>query len=593
MSSSSSTSALLSLVLLLVISGMAGAEEWPLYGRDYSNQRFSSLVQVNRQTVARLRLVWRHATGRKATFETSPVVVDGVMYLSTPYNDVIALDAATGKAKWRYHHRLRGGDYCCGPANRGVAVAKGLVYQATIDARLIALDRDSGRLVWDVPISDPQASVAEDLRPLLGIEELTGAARIGNTGYSANMAPQVVDGKVLVGITGAGYGLHVEFEEHGEPVLSVGGLGDGGHGLRGFLAAYDATSGRELWRWYSVPERGWEGQWRSSTPYGIPLHRDVEGEQEAFRRYPDTWRYGGGSVWTTPAVDPGLGLIYLGTGNPAPQMDDSTRPGDNLHTVSLVALELETGRLRWAYQQVPHDRWGYDVASPPVLFEFEHQGRKVKAVGQASKLGWFFIHDRETGELLRRSEAFVEPENLFAPPTPGGVRVVPGTLGACSWSPVAYHPGLRLVYVDGIHQPSLFYQRRLTPAPGRPWKRFTFFRKSDEPEWGTLSAISVTDGRLRWQRRMEQPMLGGLLATAGALVFAGEGNGRFSAFDAVTGETLWSYQAAAGANAPPVTYSIDGVQYITVAAGGNRLFGYPVGDEVLTFALESYPGDPP
>ncbi|RME35783.1 MAG: pyrrolo-quinoline quinone, partial [Gammaproteobacteria bacterium] len=468
----------LALVALLPVPAQPGttaaspatlAADWALYGGDHGNRRFSPLDQIDNRNVSRLKLAWRHATGRKATFEASPVVVDGIMYLSTPYNDVLALDAASGETVWRYHHELRGGDYCCGPANRGVAVAGDRVYEATIDARLIALDRGTGELIWDVPITDAEAGAGEDLRPLLGIEELKGAVKTGNTGYSANMAPQVVDGKVLVGITGAGYGLHVEFEEHGEPVLSVGGLGGGGHGLRGFLVAYDAASGRELWRWYSVPEQGWEGQWRAQTPYGVPLNRDLAAERAAFARYRDTWRYGGGSVWTTPAVDRELGLIYLGTGNPAPQMDDSTRPGDNLHTVSLVALELATGRLRWAYQQVPHDRWGYDVASPPVLFEVEHGGRKVKAVGQASKLGWFFIHDRETGELLRRSEPFIRPENLFARPTSEGVRVVPGTLGACSWSPVAYHPGLQAVYIDGIYQPSLFFSRRLKPAPGRPW----------------------------------------------------------------------------------------------------------------------------
>ena len=565
---------------------LAETGDWPLYGRTYDNQRFSPLSQVNSGNVDRLRLAWRFKTGKSGSFQASPIIRDGVMYVTTPYNDIIALRADTGKMLWRYRHKLPDKTFCCGPANRGPALANDKVFSVTIDARLIALERDTGKLIWDVAITDTDAGKAEQLDPLLGVDELKGATQSGQTGYTANLAPQVFADKVFVGISGAGYGLHMDLEQDGEYVLSVGGLSGGGHGLRGFIVAYDTETGEEMWRWYSTPESGWQGEWREETRYGVPLNRDLRAERRANRTYADTWRFGGGSIYTTPAIDPELGLVYIGTGNPSPQMDDSTRPGDNLYTVSLVALEADTGKLRWHYQQVPHDRWGYDVASPPVLFDLVENGTTVKALGQASKLGWFFIHERLTGRLIRRSDPFINQESLFARPTEEGVRIVPGTLGAVSWSPVAYHPGLQQVYIPGIYQPSLFFSRKLEPQPGAPWQSLSFFKKADEPDWGVLSAIDVISGKVTWQQKVDRPMVGGALATAGDLVFAGEGNGRFVAYDAHSGAPLWEYMSEYGVNAPPVSYMHKGKQYITVAAGGNSLFGYEVGDEILTFSLE-------
>lgn len=558
--------------------------EWPLYGREYNNQRFSPLKQIDSNNVKHLQRAWRYQTGRKGTFQTSPIVIGRVMYLTTPFNDVIALDAATGELIWRYHHKLRKRKFCCGPANRGPALADGKVYTVTIDARLICLDQNSGKVLWDIELTGANTTAGESLDALPGIEELRGATQTGQTGYTANLAPQVYGGMVFAGITGAGYGLHLELNEDGEPRLSVGGL-SGSHGLRGFLAAYDGESGREIWRWYSVPESGWEGAWQAKTAYGKTLNRDLAAEKAAFKKYAGTWRYGGGSIWTTPAIDPQLGLIYLGTGNPSPQMDDSTRPGDNLYTVSLVALDLHNGKLKWHYQQVPHDRWGYDVASPPLLFDYTHQGKTVKAVGQASKLGWFFIHNRETGELLKLTEPFIPQENLFAPPSAEGVRIVPGTLGASSWSPVSFHPYLRNVYIAAIYQPSLFYTRKLSPRPGEPWERYTFFKKSEEEDFGFLTAINIDSGKVVWREKTVDPLVGGSLATAGDLVFSGAGSGYFRAYDARTGKKLWEYKSEYGVNAPPISYAVDGRQYIAVAAGGNRLFGYPTGDEILVFRL--------
>ncbi len=576
---------ILAFVQTLAYAGETGSD-WSLYGYTFDNKRFSPLNQVNTATVKSLGLEWKFNTGKIGSFQTSPLVINGVMYLTTPFNDVIALDAKNGEMLWRYKHKLTHNNYCCGPANRGAAVSNGRVYTVTVDARLIALDQDSGDVIWDRKIVDVNADRGEVLEPLLGVEELKGAIQTGQTGYSANLAPQVYKDKIFVGITGAGYGLHINLEEKGEDILSVGGLSGGVHGLRGFLVAYDQQSGDELWRWYSVPEQGWHGKLSPETDYGENLNRRLDLETIGMKKYRDTWRYGGGSIYTTPAIDEKRGLIYIGTGNPSPQMDDSTRPGDNLHTVSLVALELETGKLRWYYQQVPHDRWGYDVASPPVLFTTKHNGRNVDVVGQASKLGWFFIHDRETGELIRRSQPFVPQENLFARPDEKGVRIVPGTLGAASWSPVAYHERLNYVYIPGIYQPSLFYSRKLEPAPGKPWGSYTFFRKSAEQDWGLFSAVNTSTGEIAWQKKTTQPMVGGALATAGDLVFTGEGDGHFTAYHAGSGELLWTYKASYGVNAPPVTYMVDSEQYIAVAAGGNKLFGYSTGDEVLVFKLQ-------
>ncbi len=580
--------AILLMSLLIVACGETPPSDWPLYGRDYRNQRYSPLDQINTDTVADLAVAWRFQTGRKATFQTNPIVVDGSLFITTPFNDVIALDAERGDVLWRYVHKLRTDTVCCGPANRGAAVADGIIYTVTIDARLIALDQRTGEVLWDVAITDTDTGASETLAALIGVERFAQAVQTGASGYSASLAPQVYDGKVFVGITGTGYGLHVEIEESGEQRLSVGGFADGGRGLRGALIAYNAKTGEVIWRWHSVPETGWEGEWQETAANGRSLNRDIAAEKNRFTRYHDTWRYGGGSIWSTPAIDTELGLIYFGTGNPSPNMEDSTRPGDNLHTCSLVALEIDTGKLRWHYQQVPHDRWGYDVASPPVLFDYQHQGKTVKAVGQASKLGWFFIHDAKTGQLLKLSEPFIEQDNLFAPPSADGVRIVPGTLGAVSWSPVAYMPTSRTVFIAGIHQPSVFHSIQLDPTPDAPWESYTYFTAADEPDRGVLSALSVDTGKLLWKNTRDDPMVGGVLATAGGLIFSGDGNGDFNAFDARTGERLWSYTAPYGVNAPPISYAVKGKQYIAVAAGGNRLFGYKTGDELLVFALADH-----
>lgn len=560
--------------------------DWAKYGNNYANHRFSELNQVTTENVDQLELAWTYQTGIKKTFQTSPIVVDGVMFITTPLNDVISMDALTGKEIWRYKHDLQGDKFCCGPSNRGPAVSDGKVFTVTIDARLIALDQKTGEKLWDVPISDPNSGVDEEMNPITNMEELKGAVMTGASGHSASLAPQVFDGKVFVGITGAGYGLHMEVEQDGKPTLAVGGFAGGGHGLRGFMMAYDVNTGKEIWRWYSSSEEDWAGDWVEASSGGESFNRDIEKEKASYEKYKDSWKLGGGSIWTTPALDTELGLLYFGTGNPSPQMEDSTRPGDSRNTVSLVAVDINTGKLKWAYQQVPHDRWGYDVASPPVLIDFIKDGKTIKAVSQASKVGWLYVHDRVTGELLMRSDAFVPQENLFARPTEEGVRIAPSTFGATTWSPAAYYPELNSMFIAGIYTAAKFYSKKLTPEPGKPWDSFTFFKPTTDPTWGNITSVDLTTGKIKWEVKTDQPMVGGVMATAGGLLFAGEGSGNFNAYEATTGKLLWQYKSQYGVNAPPITYKLNGTQYIAVASGGSGLFKYAMGDEILVFKLK-------
>ncbi|HET9596961.1 MAG TPA: PQQ-binding-like beta-propeller repeat protein [Anaeromyxobacteraceae bacterium] len=561
------------------------AGDWPSYGRDYGQQRFSPLTQIDRASVARLAPRWSFEAGADAAFQATPIVVGGVMYLSLAFDHVVALDARDGHLRWRYDHRLRPGwKMCCGPANRGVAVAYGKVFVGTVDARLVALDAATGGVAWDVDVAGADAGPTEVAAALAPADPLRQLRVGGSTGVGINMAPVVHAGKVIVGITGVGYGLHLESPRPGAPEGAVVGV-DGRYGRPGFLAAYDVETGARAWRFDTVPESGWEGRFTPTTPDGVPLGRDLAAERAAAPSRRDAWRFGGGSAWTTPTIDVERGLLFFGTGNPSPQLEDASRPGDNLYTVSLVALDAATGRLRWFHQQVPHDVWGYDVASPPVLLDLTHRGKRVAAVAQASKLGWVFVHDRVTGELLVRSDPVVPQKNLFARPTAAGVEIHPGAFGGVSWSPVAVDPARGWAFVAGIHLPTR-YALHEAPAEGdRPALRYASLEPAAAERWGTLSAVDLATGAIRWQHRTPDPLVGGVVATAGGLVFTGEGDGHLDALDAATGELLWQGRCPSGANAPPVSYAVDGVQYVAVAAGGNPLFGYRPGRTLVAFAL--------
>ena len=512
--------------------------DWLMYGGDYSNQRYSSLDQINTRNVSQLvpRMVFQTGIERLGSFENTPVVVDGMMYVTAPYNIVIAYNLRSGNEVWRYEHKLGTTILCCGPNNRGVAIGHGMVYMATLDARLIALDAKTGELKWEVQDNDP------------------------SFGYSLTLAPLLVDDKLIVGTSGAEYGI------------------------RGNVTAYDVRTGERVWRWYTIPspaEGGWWGKWATTDATGRNLNRNIAEEKADSARYADAWQHGGGSMWMTPAYDPDTGTLFMGIGNPSPDLDGAIRPGDNLWTESIVALDATNGKLKWGLQYLPHDLWDLDAASPPVLVR---DGNR-KLVVHAGKTGWVYVIDAATGKLVRHSEAFVPQENMYAQPSAVGTRMLPGANGGAEWSPIAYSPQTNYAYVVGLHQP-MHYKTHYTPwEKGRLWLGSAFVAIPGEEQWGNVTAINIRDGKIAWQVKTEQPMIGGALATAGGLVFTGEGNGWFKAYDARNGNVLWQFQCGAGANAAPMSFSLDGEQMIAVAAGGNFQLNFPLGDAVFIFGL--------
>lgn len=557
--------------------------EWSVFGGNHLHQRHSPLTQVTPQNVHDLEVAWQYNSGINASFQATPIVKDAVMYVSLPFNDVLALDAKNGELIWRYQHdRIETREMCCGPANRGVAVADGRVFMGTVDGRLIALDAQTGARLWDKDVTQGNSGIQEDIASLAG--EAKGNVS-GASGAGLNMAPMVYNGQVIIGITGVGYGLHLDSPDPDAPLGAVVGIA-GKYGRRGFLAAYDVETGEQSWQFDTIPEQGWEGDFVATTPDGETLPRDINAEKAAMQKYPDAWRYGGGSAWSTPAIDHETDTLFFGTGNPSPQMEGSSRPGDNLYTSSLVALDAHTGQIKWYFQQVPHDMWGYDVASPPVLFDVNLDGQKIPAVGQAGKTGWFYVINRTSGKLIFKSDAYVPQQNMFQSPSEAGTIIYPGVLGGSNWSPVALDAERRRVFIAGIHWPINYSLHQLPEKDGKPGLKYSSMAPLDTDErYGLLSAIDIDTGELVWQHKTANPLLGGVLSTSTGLVFSGEGSGELFAVDATTGDKVWTGTSAAGVNAPPISYELDGKQYIAVVSGGNKLFGYQSGDIIKVWAL--------
>ncbi len=488
------------------------AKDWRLPGRVYANWRYSPLTQITTINVASLEPVAVVHTGMFASFETTPLVVDGIMYVTTPVVEdrmkIMALDAATGATIWSTIYAVGPHKVCCGPNNRGAALGYGNLYVGTLDAKLVAFDARTGAKRWETQVADPAV------------------------GYSESMAPQIFDGTVVIGSAG------------------------GEWAVRGFVAGYDARTGQQRWRWYATDPKTFGG---------------------------NSWKTGGGTVWTTPAIDPDRNLVIFGTGNPNPDLEGSTRPGDNLYTCSIVALDVRTGKLRWYYQEVKHDLWDHDAASNVVLLDVRHNGQTIPAAAQAAKAGWLFIVDRRNGKLIRRSDAFVaQNPHMFAKK-----RVLPGANGGSEWSPPAYSPQTHDVYALGINQLMDFTTQRATDHPGFMHTGSVFTNvKKPTVQTGTFSAIDVDSGHIAWQYHSAKPMIGGALATAGGLVFTGEGDGTFVAFDAKTGKKLWTHSFDGGVNAPPISYEVHGTQYIAVAAGGNFQLDYKRSDEIGIFRVK-------
>lgn len=562
---------------------LSAASEWPLYGGNGAHHRHAHNSQITPANVQQLKPAWTFRTGVKGSFQATPIVVDGVMYVSLPWNHVLALDAASGDELWRYRHvRDPQRKPCCGPANRGVAVAQDRVFMGTVDGHLLALDANNGQVLWDRDVTGGDAGVAEDIQSLG--PDASGKV-IGTSGAGLNMAPAVHEGKVIIGITGVGYGLHLDSPRDNAPLGAVVGIA-GQYGRRGFLAAYAVDTGEPIWQFDTIPESGWEGDFVQSTPDGERLPRNIRRERRQAKKASQAWRYGGGSVWSTPVIDRRSNTLFFGTGNPSPQMQGSSRPGDNLYSSSIVALDVTTGALRWHFQQVPHDLWGYDVASPPVLFEVQREERRLPAVGQAGKTGWFYVLHRHTGELLYKSEAFVPQYNMFQPASAQGTILYPGVVGGSNWSPVSVDIHRRRVFIAGIHWPVKYTLHQLEGGHDQPALRYSSMSPIyDAERYGLLTAMNLDDGELIWQQRTPNPLIGGLLSTDSGLVFSGEGGGALLALHAQTGDILWETSMESGVNAPPISYFANGRQHIAVVSGGNALFGFEPGDLIQTWAL--------
>lgn len=505
---------------------------------NYAQTRYYPNRQINVDNVKSLRPAWIFQTDVVETMETTPIVVNGIMYVTTAFNHVYALNARTGEQIWHYEHDMGPITvFCCGPNNRGVAVLDDMVYMGTLDAQLVALDAKTGRVVWKKEIADP------------------------SLGYSETMAPTAVDGMILIGTNGGEYGI------------------------RGFVKAFDAKTGDLKWTFHTIPEQS-EGVWATHDATGRDMHRDIEAEKAALARDGDPYERLGGGVWQNPAVDLETRRIYFVVGNPSPDLDGSLRPGDNLYTNSLVSVNLDTGEHVCHFQYIAHDVWDLDAVSPPIITEVQNAaGAAVKGVLHGGKTGHVYVHDASDCSLIRFSEAMVPQENMWVLPTPEGSRMLPGANGGVEWSPMAINAEKGLTYAINLHQP-MTYHVESTPYPeGKLWLGGAFKVIPTEEQWGNVTALDYNTGKIRWQVKTPQPMIGGVLATAGGLVFTGEGNGQFKAYDGETGSVLWSFQAGAGVNAPPSSYTVEGQQFIVVGAGGNTQMNYKRGNNIIAFTL--------
>ncbi|HZV04052.1 MAG TPA: PQQ-binding-like beta-propeller repeat protein [Gemmataceae bacterium] len=506
---------------------------------NYAQTRFHSANQINRDNVKNLHVAWIFQTQVKESLETSPIVVDGVMYVTTSFSHVYAIDAKTGEQLWHYAHKMGPvTTYCCGPNNRGVQVLGENVYLATLDSKLVALNAKTGDVVWTTDIADPEL------------------------GYSETMAPTVVKDKVLIGTNGGEYGI------------------------RGFVRAYDAKTGKLVWNFDTIPENS-VGVWATKDATGRDMHRDIQAEKDQLAKIGDPYKKLGGGVWQNPAVDLATNRIYFVVGNPSPDLDGASRPGDNLYTDSLVSLDLDTGKYVCHFQYIAHDVWDLDAVSPAVLVDVKDKsGKTIPGVIHAGKTGHIYVHDRKDCSLIRFSEPMVPQENMWTLPTKEGARMLPGANGGVEWSPIATDPGQALAYAINLHQP-MHYRVDSSPYPnGKLWLGGAFTAIPSEKQSGNITAVNYNTGKIKWQVKTPEPMIGGILATAGGLVFAGEGNGKFAAYNSSTGKELWSFRAGAGVNAPPSSYVIGGKQYIVVGAGGNTQVNFRRGDSIIAFQLD-------
>ncbi|MGB0035153.1 MAG: PQQ-dependent dehydrogenase, methanol/ethanol family [Candidatus Acidiferrales bacterium] len=524
---------------------------WMTYGRTYSEQRFSPLKDINDRNVAQLALAWHYDLDTRRGQEATPIVVDGVMYFTSAWSKVFALDAATGAPLWTYDPKVPpewGVNACCDVVNRGVAVWRGKVFVGTLDGRLLALDAATGKRVWETRTFDPS------LR------------------HSITGAPRVVKGNVIIGNGGAEMGV------------------------RGFVSAYNADTGNLVWRFFTVPGD-------PSKPFESPILAKAAKTWSG-----EWWKNGGGAtVWDAIVYDPELDLLYIGTGNGDPWAEKYRNPkrGDGLFTCSIVALKPETGEYVWHYQEVPADDWDYDSAEQMILADIPIEGQSRKVLLHAPKNGIFYVLDRATGALIsaksytnvtwtsgidmKSGRPIINPDARYSRSNKPAL-VTPGPLGAHSWHPISYSPVTGLVYIP-VQEAGFFYKSAATFDR----KSLTFNNGVDLAAAGMpqdpkvkKDILSTITGRLIawdpvlqkvvWEVKRPKPGSGGVLSTAGNLVFEGTSDGHFEAYRADSGEKVWSMDAQSGVVAGPVTYSVKGEQYIAVLAGWGGVFPLAAGE---------------
>ena len=494
-------------------------KEWLSYWGDYSATRFRTLNQINDRNVQKLRVEWIYQTSVQGAFETVPLVVDGVMYFTSGGANAYAIDAASGRELWHYQYRVpEKARPCCGSQNRGLALLGNKLFMATPDARIVAIDRRNGQLLWNSEIIPAQSI------------------------YGASLAPLIVKNKVLVGISG-------------------GELGN-----RGFIDAYYASDGKRAWRFWTVPGKGEPG---NETWGG------------------DSWRHGAGATWMTGTYDPSLNLVYWGVGNPGPDLNGDVRPGDNLYTDSLVALDGDTGKLKWHYQFTPHDVYDWDASETPMLLDLPWNGITRKLVVQANRNAFFYVLDRATGEFLMAKpfapqtwakgfDAKGRPiKNANVEPSEGGTRVCPQSAGATNWMAPSYSPLTKLFYFNVREGCDVFFSSPPVYQQGKGYWGSIFRGETNERQWGRVTALNPLTGETKWIFKLYQSPWAGTLATSGNLVFAGEEDGYLMAFHAATGQLLWKINTGSRLATSPITYELNGRQYITM----------PSGSALLTFAL--------
>ena len=495
-----------------LLGGLKNPARWLTYSGDYNGQRHSPLTQITPENVHRLSAQWTFQAETVALnrgFESTPIAIDGVLYVTGSNNYAWALDALTGRAFWRYRRELppRLTYGASAPVNRGFGVLGDRLFMVTLDAHLLAFDIKTGAVVWDVELAD---------------------YRIG---YAATLAPLIVKDKVIVGISGGDYPT------------------------RGFIDAYEPRTGKRAWRFYTVPAAGEAG---SETWPGI-----------------DAMARGGGGAWVTGSYDPELNLLYWGTGNPNPDYNGEDRPGDNLYTCSLIALDPDTGTMKWHYQFTPHDTHDWDANHVPVLADLPIDGQTRKVVMMANRNGFFYVLDRVTGKLLLAKPFTdtnwarqVNPEGRPIVLNETGTKeCIPDMHGGTNFMPPSYDPARRLFFVTARETCAAYFPIKMEIKPGIS-STGGGLRRMQDKAYGALRAIDPVTGERKWEFKYPTPTMAGVMSTASGLVFAGDNEGNFSAFDAKTGKPLWHYPTGSSIwGAAPMTYMLDGRQFVVIASG--------------------------